>query len=228
MPAGSIIKVSCRRCGRSIVTRSRVRKWCDECWRLIALDSARVRAASNRDVIREQRRVRYAARVAVLRQRDQERYQREADRRRANAKRYYAEHREQVLARMSTPEGRRYSRERMRERMVDSRERLDSNLSRAIRASLHDKGRRSWEQLVGYSLSELVQHLERQFGPGMTWDNYGKTGQRWHVDHIVPKSSFRYETASDQEFAACWALSNLQPMWARQNIQKSARRELLL
>ena len=51
----------------------------------------------------------------------------------------------------------------------------------------------------------------------MTWKNHGK----WHIDHIVPKSFFRYKNTDDVEFKYCWSLDNLQPLWAKDNFSKS-------
>lgn len=102
---------------------------------------------------------------------------------------------------------------------------IDSRMKRAIRDALKGgKGGVSWQKLVGYSLTELKQHLERQFVKGMGWHNR----QAWHIDHIVPKSLFKYETADDPEFKACWALTNLRPLWAKANTDKSAARTHLL
>ena len=79
------------------------------------------------------------------------------------------------------------------------------------------KAGRSWEVLVGYTLEDLIQHLESQFNDKMNWDNYGSY---WHVDHIKPKSLFKFETAEDPEFRECWALANLQPLEAIVNLKK--------
>jgi len=68
-----------------------------------------------------------------------------------------------------------------------------------------------------YTIDQLKVHLEKQFITGMTWDNYGK----WHIDHIRPDSSFNYTSTSDKEFQESWALKNLQPLWAKDNIKKS-------
>lgn len=84
-------------------------------------------------------------------------------------------------------------------------------------------GRRT-EALLGYSIQDLKLHLERQFISGMSWENYGE----WHVDHIVPVASFSFQTADDPDFRACWALTNLRPMWAKDNIAKADKRTLLL
>jgi hypothetical protein len=78
--------------------------------------------------------------------------------------------------------------------------------------------------LLGYTLEELARHIERQFTSGMNWGNYGD----WHIDHIIPLSSFTYTTTEDPDFRAAWALTNLRPLWAVQNITKGAKRLTLL
>jgi hypothetical protein len=96
--------------------------------------------------------------------------------------------------------------------------RLDRRMSNYIRMSLNGtKGFRSWESLVGYTLKDLIKHLERRFKIGMTWENYGK----WHIDHVIPQSAFHYTTPDDIDFKRCWSLSNLQPLWANENVAKS-------
>jgi len=96
--------------------------------------------------------------------------------------------------------------------------RIGNNLSRNMRNSLRNgKCGYHWETLVGYTVENLKQHLESKFLSGMTWDNYGK----WHIDHIVPKSFFKYENYTDQEFQYCWSLDNLQPLWAKDNLSKN-------
>jgi hypothetical protein len=55
----------------------------------------------------------------------------------------------------------------------------------------------------------------------MTWENYGRDG--WHVDHAVPDSWFEYSSVNDEGFIKSWSLSNLKPMWAKDNLSKSNR-----
>ena len=69
--------------------------------------------------------------------------------------------------------------------------------------------------LVGYDGKALRLHIERQFTKGMTWANYGE----WHVDHIVPVAEFLRRGVADP--AVINALTNLQPLWALENIRKS-------
>lgn len=99
---------------------------------------------------------------------------------------------------------------------------LDKKISTLIRIDLFyktgvGKNNKHWEEMVGYTLQNLKEHLESQFKPGMGWHNHGK----WHIDHIIPRSLWQYENSRDREFKQCWALANLQPLWAKENIQKS-------
>jgi hypothetical protein len=67
---------------------------------------------------------------------------------------------------------------------------------------------------LGCSIDELKAHLEKQFKTGMTWDNWGE----WHIDHIIPLASFNL-TDREQLLKAV-NFSNLQPLWAKENILK--------
>jgi len=103
---------------------------------------------------------------------------------------------------------------------TDPKFRLGRNFSTQVWMALKNKkAGQSWESLVGYTLNDLMLTLEALFKPGMTWDNYGE----WHIDHITPKSWFQYESYEDPEFKKAWALDNLQPMWAEDNIRKGNR-----
>lgn len=97
---------------------------------------------------------------------------------------------------------------------------INRNISNAIGRSL--KGNKNgchWENIIGYKLKELKKHLEKLFMEGMTFENYGK----WHIDHIVPISLFKFESFNDLAFKECWGLANLQPLWAKDNISKGNR-----
>ena len=97
---------------------------------------------------------------------------------------------------------------------------LRCNVGRRINFSLKDgKNGRGWEKLVGYTAKQLIKHLEKQFGLGMSWDNYGE----WHIDHEIPVSVFNFIKPEDIDFKRCWALSNLQPMWAYDNLSKGSK-----
>jgi hypothetical protein len=98
--------------------------------------------------------------------------------------------------------------------------RLRHRISNAMRKMLHGtKANRKWETLVGYTIGELKRHIEKQFTLGMSWNNYGE----WHVDHIIPISWWVIRSSNDIAFQMCWALDNLQPLWAVDNLRKGNR-----
>jgi hypothetical protein len=102
---------------------------------------------------------------------------------------------------------------------------LHARISSNVRQSLtHGKKGATSYELIGYSKDQLVVHLERQFLPKMGWHNISQ----WHIDHIVPLASFKFDSAEDDGFKAAWALTNLRPVWAAINLRKHARREFLL
>lgn len=111
------------------------------------------------------------------------------------------------------------------ERRVYLKERYDSdpvyklgcNLRTSVYMAIKSNSRsgRSVE-LLGCSVKFLKKHIESKFTDGMTWDNWGFDG--WHIDHIRPKASFDMSNPEDQK--ACFHYSNLQPLWAVDNLSK--------
>lgn len=69
-------------------------------------------------------------------------------------------------------------------------------------------------QLLGCTVEQLRAHLEARFTSGMSWSNYGE----WHIDHIKPCSS--YDMSDPVQQAACFHYTNLQPLWAIDNLNK--------
>ena len=106
-------------------------------------------------------------------------------------------------------EGRRLD---QKERMKDPIYKLNQYLKTALWAGLKwndvNKYISTWD-LLPFTLEELTIHLESLFTKGMTWSNYGE----WHVDHIIPQDSLKYDFVEDKNFIKCWSLSNLRPMW---------------
>ncbi len=96
------------------------------------------------------------------------------------------------------------------------------NLSLSLRSRLHMaiKGSAKTGSAVrdlGCSIPELKLYLEKQFKPGMTWENRSKAG--WHIDHIMPLASF--DLTNRDELLKAVHYTNLQPLWAEENIKKS-------
>jgi len=107
----------------------------------------------------------------------------------------------------------------------DPRFRIDNAMGANINSALKgNKAGRKWESLVGYTVEDLIKHLESKFENWMTWENYGNPNgdhtECWHVDHIVPQSSFEYTHPEEESFKRCWELDNLQPLSGKENIRK--------
>ena len=91
---------------------------------------------------------------------------------------------------------------------------------RLIRARLfHCLEKKNWRKnskfkdYIGCTLPDLINHLQSKFTEGMTWENQG----RWHIDHIIPLSS----ATSEEEMYKLCHYTNLQPLWALDNLKKS-------
>lgn len=96
-------------------------------------------------------------------------------------------------------------------------------VSELIRQAIKRNGNSSRvEELLGYSIVDLRNHLEAMFVKDMTWDNMGD----WHIDHIIPQKAF--DLTDDNEWQSCWSLSNLQPLWAKDNLSKGSQVKSLL
>ncbi len=85
-----------------------------------------------------------------------------------------------------------------------------------------------------YKIEELRKYLESLFEPWMTWENWGiydvktwndedQTTWKWQIDHIIPQCQLPYESMADENFQKSWALENLRPLSAKQNIKDGSK-----
>lgn len=96
----------------------------------------------------------------------------------------------------------------------------NSRIAAGLRARLRVAIRREYRagsavRMLGCSIRQFRKWLQSKFLPGMTWQNYG----RWHIDHVRPLSSFNLRDA--RQLAKACHFSNLQPLWAEDNLRKS-------
>lgn len=75
---------------------------------------------------------------------------------------------------------------------------------------------RKANQYLGCSIEHAARHIESQFKRGMNWTNHGRV---WHIDHIIPLNAF--DLSDQAQVLMCCHYTNLQPMWASDNIRKS-------
>lgn len=120
--------------------------------------------------------------------------------------------------RQSSDAYRRWRREYRRRKKLENPEyRLTQILRRRLHHALQGRAKAATTfELLGCTAAELKEHLERQFVDGMSWDN---CGSEVHIDHIRPCASF--DLSDPEEQKKCFHYTNLQPLWAEDNMKKS-------
>lgn len=107
--------------------------------------------------------------------------------------------------------------ERIRRQLNKAKKR--DGIADVMRIALNNKSKSSKVEIeLGYTISDLKLHIERQFTRRMNWTLF-KDG-KIHIDHIIPQASF--DLQDDKEWKTCWSLANLMPLWAKDNFKKSA------
>src|ERR1700733_1718895 len=141
-------------------------------------------------------------------------------------KQYNLAHKEDIKANK-----RKYEKEKLKNDVIYK---CSKYVSIKIRKGLKNlnvsKNKQSIWKFLPYTPEELKFHIENQFEPWMTWENWGiydpkiwnendSSTWTWQLDHIKPHSDFNYGTMDCREFLDCWMLSNLRPLSAKQNYE---------
>ena len=114
---------------------------------------------------------------------------------------------------------RKYFKEyRRKKRLFDEKLKISERISARIRASLKNKRSNHWEDLVGYTKYELIEHLKLTMPEGYAWNDYLNGGL--HIDHIIPISAFNFDEPNNMDFKRCWSLKNLRLLPAKENLRK--------
>lgn len=115
------------------------------------------------------------------------------------------------------------NREKISKRSINRyRTNIQHNLAVSLRNRLYmalkrgDKTGSAVDDL-GCSIKEFKKYLESKFTDGMNWKNKGRGG--WHLDHIIPLSSF--DLTNRDEFLEACHYTNIQPLWEKDNLIKS-------
>ena len=105
-----------------------------------------------------------------------------------------------------------------RKKYLDPLYKLRCALGTRTSQALKSKGwhkKSSIKKILGAPLDEVKSHLENQFAEGMNWDNHGL----WHIDHIIPLAS----AETEEGMIKLAHYSNLQPLWAVDNLRKGVK-----
>lgn len=172
-----------------------------------------IKHAKHKDSQNQRRRLRYAENEAArnkIRADAKKYYLEKNDQAKAARKRYYEEHRPRMVSLQVA-----YAKTRS---AIDPLYRMRSRLRTLVKSALKRKAIRASKrttELLGCSIETALQHLEHKFAPGMSWQNHGE----WHIDHIAPLASAKTE---NDLYRLCH-YTNLQPLWAKENLVKGAR-----
>lgn len=134
----------------------------------------------------------------------------------------HEERRQTWINRVLTPQAkinkcattRKWKRERM---ASDPVYRVIATFRSRLSVLVRNKGTTT-KELIGCTQDHLRSHLESKFKKGMSWKNYG---EKWHVDHVIPVSSFDH--SCPKQLRQCWHWTNLEPLGASDNMSKGAR-----
>lgn len=148
------------------------------------------------------------ARKRTKYQTDDSQRQREA----LNKRNYYSDNRETLIAKVNEYEAAK----RLTDPLFKLKKDLRSRLGSVIREQSATVGIR---ENLGCSFEELKKYLESKFLPGMSWENWSQKG--WHIDHIKPLALAQTE----EEILRLMHYTNLQPLWAKDNLKKGAKYE---
>jgi hypothetical protein len=149
---------------------------------------------------------------------------------------YYTNHVEEIIIKVSNY--RKKNRSKINEQNRKRREcdlgyRLYDSVRSVIKTSIKRSGGRknrlSSLKYLPYTIQQLKDHLEKQFKPWMSWQNWGRYNSNtwndndpstwtWQIDHIIPQSDLPYTSMEEENFNKCWSLQNLRPLSAKQNI----------
>jgi hypothetical protein len=132
------------------------------------------------------------------------------ERHRERQKKYYYNNIDKIQGRQKNYQNNRYKN--------DPDFKISKNIRRRILFFLQSnniyKNNKTFE-IIGCTPQQLKEHIESQFRDNMSWENYGYYG--WHIDHKIPLSSAKTE---EEVYKLCH-YTNLQPLWAEDNLKKS-------
>lgn len=176
----------------------------------------------------------------------QERYQEHKEEKREYNKSYYRENKNDILKKDKQYRAKNINKIRAYHNTYSKNQRktnpnfriraaVSANINFYLKSNNSSKNGESCLDYLPYTIQELRNHLEKQFEPWMTWDNYGRYDATtwndndqatwtWQIDHIIPQSTLSYENMNDDNFKRCWSLDNLRPLPSKQNFLDGVKR----
>lgn len=148
-----------------------------------------------------------------VKQDNKKQYQENQEKRKEWQREYYQRNKKQIqLRKKSNPEK---TAKRMREWRKDPLNAMKVRARNRVRELLREDKEHHTTKYLGCDWGVLKKHLEERFTEGMSWDNMNK----WHIDHIIPLASAKTE----EELIPLLHYTNLQPLWAKDNLSKGCK-----
>lgn len=167
-------------------------------------------------ILERQRKYQKDNKEKILKQK-KEYYQQNREVKLEKQKKYSREHKKEIAEYRRNNRKAISAHNRLR-RKTDVQYKLTVNLRSRLRCALKSNQKSgSAVRDLGCTIKELKVYLENQFQEGMTWDNWSFSG--WHLDHVIPLSSF--DLTDRGQFLKASHYTNLQPLWAKDNLRKS-------
>jgi hypothetical protein len=112
---------------------------------------------------------------------------------------------------------------------------VSTHICGALKDANSSKNNESCWKYLPYTRNELKSHIEKLFEPWMSWENWSKYDAKtwddnnsktwtWSLDHIIRQATLPYKSMEEENFKKCWALSNLRPLSAKQNLLENYRK----
>jgi hypothetical protein len=202
--------------------KNRKSKYTSQC-KLCICETAKKYRENNSDLIKSRKKDYYDKNREKLNKKVREWYGKNSERTLQQKRDYYQENRELMLERSKLWV--KNNRDKVNKYIKTKKEenplfRVELNIRSRIKQYLKQKNitqkNRTFD-IIGIEVNELKKHLESKFVDGMSWDNYGLHG--WHIDHIIPLCSAKDE----YELLELFYYTNLQPLWAEDNLKKNGK-----
>lgn len=164
--------------------------------------------------------IRYQQNHDKIRERVKQRRKKYPEKLKMEGQKYYSKNRTKLLKQSKEYAQRPERKKRMREihqhRMEND---ILYRLKRILRSRIYKAFIRKTEKtrdLLGCSIEQARQHIEKQFTSQMSWDNHGIY---WEIDHIIPLAS----AINNKELRKLCHYTNLQPLESSINRIKGSR-----
>ena len=102
---------------------------------------------------------------------------------------------------------------------------VDRNIRQCLTYTIKKDGPFRWSEIVGFTKEEFLEHIKKEFEPGMSFDNYGE----WCISFHVPRKCYKFSSIRDEDFRKFWSLKNITPKWlndAQRQKKKISKKEV--